>query len=453
MMKVLIFGTGNFYEKYKDCFRNDIQIVGFLDNNEQKVGKLLDGKPIFKMCAVCDLEYDFIFLLSAYYMEMRQQLLPFGISPDVIYDINHMEKICREEENDFNERMLVKDKNTKIVLFSPGFSFSGAQNAMVQLIDFLKTKHFNIIVVSSEDGILREILKEKGVQTLLIRDMNRSNRQFVQLLGWADLVWINTAWLYSVVYECLTFGKRIFWWLHESGPIQYIGADYWKAYEKCKELRILSVSPVVNTLLSDVLNQKKVSDLRYGLKEYTLEKKKNYDDKTIFAIIGNISYIKAQDIFVQAAKLVLQKTRYAVEFWIIGRGDCSGLQKETGNIEEIKFQGEVGNEKMPDIYRDIDVLVSCSREDAMPIVVTEALMNKKTVIVSDCIGTAMYIQDKFNGLIVQTGSVEALFYAMVWILDHPKQSAEIGEKGYRIYKEYFTLGCFETKVAQIINEI
>lgn len=453
MMKVLIFGTGNFYKKYKDWFRSDISIVGFLDNSIKKTGKLLDGKTIYAPCAVHNLKYDFIFLLSSYYMEMRQQLISLGISSDVIYDINHMEKICRDEENEFNAKILIRDEKTNIVLFSPGFSFSGAQNAMVKLIDSLGTEHFNMIVASSEDGILRKTLKAKGVQPILIRDINRNNRQFIQLLDWADIIWVNTAWLYSVVYESLDFGKKIFWWIHESGPIKYIATNYWEAYEKCMELRILSVSPIVNRLLTDLLNSQKVLDLRYGLKEYDIGKKKRPNGKTVFAVIGDISFIKAQDIFIQAAKLVLKKSIYSVEFWIIGRGDCSRLQAETKDIEEIKFQGEISNDKMPEIYRNIDVLVSCSREDAMPIVVTEALMNQKAVIVSDCIGTAIYIQDKLNGLIVQTGSIEALYNAMIWVLDHPRQSVEIGRRGYEIYKEYFTLERFETDVARIINGI
>ncbi len=45
-MKILIFGIGSDYEKYKKYFI-DCEIVGLLDNNSKKIGSVKDGITIY----------------------------------------------------------------------------------------------------------------------------------------------------------------------------------------------------------------------------------------------------------------------------------------------------------------------------------------------------------------------------------------------------------------------
>ena len=45
-VKILIFGTGKYYQNRKKSFQ-DVEVIGFLDNSESKIGYKLDGKKIF----------------------------------------------------------------------------------------------------------------------------------------------------------------------------------------------------------------------------------------------------------------------------------------------------------------------------------------------------------------------------------------------------------------------
>ena len=65
-MRILIFGTGKVYERYKGKLRDDIIIVGFLDNDKGKQGKYFEGKKIYSPQEAVGLEYDFIFLMIKY---------------------------------------------------------------------------------------------------------------------------------------------------------------------------------------------------------------------------------------------------------------------------------------------------------------------------------------------------------------------------------------------------
>lgn len=73
--RILIFGTGaggtNFY---KSC-RGRYNVVGFLDNNQQKHGQVLFGKPIHNPHRLNDLSFDQIIIASDYYREIYPQLV------------------------------------------------------------------------------------------------------------------------------------------------------------------------------------------------------------------------------------------------------------------------------------------------------------------------------------------------------------------------------------------
>lgn len=72
--KVLIFGTGAggrcFYKD--NCKRYNV--IGFIDNNQQKQGELFLGKRVFAPQEISMLDYDKIIIASDYYVEIFEQL-------------------------------------------------------------------------------------------------------------------------------------------------------------------------------------------------------------------------------------------------------------------------------------------------------------------------------------------------------------------------------------------
>ncbi len=73
--RVLIFGTGaGGVHVYKSC-RGRYNVIGFLDNNQQKQGHLLFGKPIHAPQKLKELVFDKIIIASDYYREIYQQVV------------------------------------------------------------------------------------------------------------------------------------------------------------------------------------------------------------------------------------------------------------------------------------------------------------------------------------------------------------------------------------------
>ena len=214
-MRVLIFGTGVYYERWKARIRKDLEIVAFLDNNECIQGTMLDDKPILSPQIIGDIEYDFIFLLSAYYIEMRKQLRELGVSDDSIYDVNQIEKLCECEPARYYGTISKQSRNKKILVFSHALSSSGAQNVMFIALCELKKIGYDLIVISKTDGILRERFLERNIPVIIMQDLRWDNPQLIELMNWADEILVNTLWLYYIVNEMAVYGKRIVWWVHE----------------------------------------------------------------------------------------------------------------------------------------------------------------------------------------------------------------------------------------------
>lgn len=451
MVDVVIFGTGEYYQKYKKELKKEINIIGFLDNNEKKQGTDIDGIRVYAPCYISKLKYDYVFLLSGFYLQMKKQLLDLGVTEDVIKDINELNVLCDAQITECTYQLPQNEKKN-ILFLSPAFTFSGAQNAMMYAAGVLYNHGYNVIICSSVEGVLQQKIEEKGMQAILIRDLNRSNRIFTQLCEWADVIWANTVWMYSQVCEAIPFQKRVIWWLHESGPIDFITAKYMNQIVEASNVEVYSVSPVVRKKFVKKTNgQKAVKELLYGIPAYEIpEEKKNY---LTFAVVGDISPEKAQDIFLKAIDLLDDSYKRNNQFWIVGRGK---MKAEWNAIMQknpcITYKGEVKNADMPKVYQKIDVLISCSREDAMPIVVTEAFMNQKLVIASDAIGTMKYIKSGENAIVIKAGDAEDLKDKIMWTIEHWQICEKMKAEGRKIYEKYFTLRVFNENVLRIMND-
>ena len=102
-------------------------------------------------------------------------------------------------------------------------------------------------------------------------------------------------------------------------------------------------------------------------------------------------------------------------------------------------------------YEEIDVVVCPSRNDPMPVVVTEGMMMKKVCIVSEDVGQATILTDGESGLICRTGDAEDLCKKMKWAIDHKDRCVEMGNKAHELYKQFFSMEKFEHNVMKIME--
>lgn len=78
----------------------------------------------------------------------------------------------------------------------------------------------------------------------------------------------------------------------------------------------------------------------------------------------------------------------------------------------------------------VDLVVSCSYREGLPLNILEAMLCKKPVVVSMNRGHKELVKSKENGFIVKADSVKQYVSRIRWFYDHPNASVKMGINGY-----------------------
>jgi glycosyltransferase involved in cell wall biosynthesis len=154
--------------------------------------------------------------------------------------------------------------------------------------------------------------------------------------------------------------------------------------------------------------------------------------KTIL-FVGNVNRTKGIDIFLKAARLVLQKYPN-IKFMVTLHEPYEVIQNVKtlashllGTAVEIK--GVVKN--MAKLMASVDIVVVPFRSTEgisdIPLVILEAMAIGKPVIATGVGGVTEVIRDRENGLLVKTDDVQDLTNAMITLLVNSELRNEIGK--------------------------
>jgi len=139
----------------------------------------------------------------------------------------------------------------------------------------------------------------------------------------------------------------------------------------------------------------------------------------IFRLVMNArftEYKNHKDLF-DALYIVKQKG-IKFQLTLIGRGghlkgNLLKYAEELGLSEDIKYIEAMPYEKMRDLYISQDILVLPSYNEAIGMVVPEAMACGIPTITSDTVGSNTYVKDGETGLVFKTGDAEDLAKSLI----------------------------------------
>ncbi|HEY7615320.1 MAG TPA: glycosyltransferase family 4 protein [Terriglobales bacterium] len=163
--------------------------------------------------------------------------------------------------------------------------------------------------------------------------------------------------------------------------------------------------------------------------------------------IGRLAPIKDPGLFLQSVKLFSEPAR--VRFVMVGDGELNGRCKETIQQDRLgRFVDLLGwRRDLPEIYRDLDLVVSTSINEGTPIALIEAMASGKAVVSTDVggvrdlmCGTARSLghMDVFeNGILVRRDP-QRVADAIHYLILHPEERRAMGEAGRAFAQERFS---------------
>lgn len=457
--KILIFGTGDYYQRYKNWL-NEYHVIALIDNNPRKQGGLLDNCRVISPEEGIGLEYDFIVILSVHDKEMREQLLSLGVDYKKIYNQNdlHLLQINRvvrpltiytsRSGEMHNYEAYKYNVSDKIVLFSNDLHINGASLALVHAANVLAVCR-DVLVVTGEDGPCREILNNRGIDVIIDKNISVSSMDQIPWLADARLMICNTINFYRFL-EKRYLDIPVIWWLHEP-PFFYESLDKDILGNIPQEnMQILVVSKIAQNAYQRYYPQALINILPVYVDE--VEKiDRNQHKRFTFAVIGYVRPWKGQDIFIHVAQ-EMQDDYDDIEFLIIGDNSSHFAQKlKDAENDKIHFIGEMSPVQLNEMYEDIDVVVCPSRIESLSIVVIEAMLRGIPSIVSSSAGVAEYITDGVDGWIFTSESIDELKEKMVFAIEHKEETAQMGQRSRKIYEKHFSKEVFTERLLRIID--
>lgn len=455
-LNVIIFGTGQLYKKNKYRFV-DMNIVVFLDNDERKHGTMLDGVMVDKPENIIHYDFDYVILASKFFEQMREQLILLGVSQNVILDWEHrgdFENI--RNIRSYNVKKELQDYAKKVLLVTHDMSLTGAPIVLLYMAKILEKNGYKVDVYSKTTGpLVFEFLKQ-DISVHIFDEFHFMREEVTTYFNEYNLVVINTVTLFKLVHEVEIIGIPIIWWLHEEDDV-YQSYRMTKA-DLCvgKNVYIYGVGNRSISSYERYSGKRVTGELVYGIENIQNQKickseGKSEGNQIVFTIIGSVCDRKGHDVLLQVIVENVLKWRNYIEFWIIG-AITEEYKKRFDKIENVKIWGRQTHEQVEKMYKQIDVVVCPSRNDPMPVVLAEGMMNRKLCIASDMTGTAELITPYEDGLICKAGDAHSLADCIQWVLDHKDKINTIGEKGYSIYEKWFSMESFENNVLRIISE-
>jgi len=447
MKKVILFGAGARTPNIIRSIKSNIKLVCIVDNDNSKWHKNIDGIKVCSPEIIKEIDFEIIFIIPFDYFLIQQQLLDLGVDVRKIYNSTHLELICNETDIIKYASRVVTDKQS-IIAFSHALSSTGAQNVLATCLFEYQKMGFKIIVISQSDGELRKTFVDKGIEVLIIRDLYTHVHTIGKMISKSKLVIINTLWLYYVALDICHYGGKTIWWIHESINLEYINPGVFK---KCidKNIDIYAVSETVrDAILELTLNKINVGILRFGLREYKIYKKEH--EKINFVVLAAISYIKGQDLFIEAVKRLPEDIKAKANFYIIGGGQRTEEMLCAAKMADVKILDQVFHDEISKVYEMADIIVCPSRKEAMSVTVVEGWMHYKPAIVSSAAGVSRYIDDMKGGVVFETDNIDALKESIIFMIRNKKALSDMGNAGNQIFKKYFSIRELDYKLKELI---
>jgi len=361
------------------------------------------------------------------------------------------------------ERMLANydvAKERKVLVLSHELNLTGAPVAILRLTEILKENGYLPVVVSPHNGVLAHNFKASYIPVLLCPQLYTSDmiRHFAGLF---DIIIANTIVSAPAVTALYGFSKPVVWWVHEAEVSYnsdaltampkilpdnvhvYAGGAYAKA-------RLLSHRPAWN--VRELLYY--IPDLIEGAEPYTLPEKA--EGKIVFACIGMLEQRKGQDILVNALESLSEEQVRRGYYIFVGRQCYEPCYESIMTLrnrfpENVLYIEELPIEDVRRLFQRIDCLICCSRDDPMPIVVTEAMAASKLVICSEHTGFAAILRTDGSGLVYNNNDPKELAGCIARVLKYDDELDGLRKLARRSYETHFSKEVFTQSIVNVMD--
>ena len=204
------------------------------------------------------------------------------------------------------------------------------------------------------------------------------------------------------------------------------------------------------------VNESKISIVPPGVSDIFFEKqhysKQNLEGDPILLSIGQLSWIKNQNMMIKTMSVILHNKPNA-HLYLIGPdgGEEDNLQKqsrELGLNEHISFLGVRSSDEVRNYINSVDILLQTSYAEGLSTVLLESIVSQVPFITTDAGGNGYLVEGTNTGLIVNFNDYEKLAEYVLNLLNDEKLIPILSNNGKQ-YSKMFSWNTVFPRIFQI----
>lgn len=362
----------------------------------------------------------------------------------------------------------------RILEFITPSNIGGAENYLVNLSKKLKEKGHDIYILSSNpqngknpDLSVAEFLNKSGLPFKLINvGFKYSPLAILKVLYFSKKN--NIEIIHTHLSKANVIGAIVSKILGLKSVATAHGLNKKSQYKYCDHVICVS-NAVKENLLSQDAREKRLNVIyngididRFnpdaeGLHKRSLEGDLTGKNNAGFnvGIIARLSYEKGVDLFLEAARSMLNKIPDS-KFFIAGNGVLKDeLIKRADNLgigNSVYFLGFVGD-SLVSFINELDVVVFPSLKEGLPLSLIESMSMEKVVIVSDAGGMPEVVEDGKNGFIVKKGDRDGIYQKLVFVYNNKTIIGKMGKEARKTVIEKFNAEIMADKTEDLFKTI
>lgn len=356
------------------------------------------------------------------------------------------------------------NKVKSVLLLSHEMSMTGAPVALQYMAKQLKEDGIFVTVLSPVDGpMVGEMLRDEI--PVIVDGTIGGNAEWIKWASNFDLIVVCTVVPYHNIEQLEQTNIPVIWWIHDGEMSFQLGANKVLPQSLCDNIHVYAGGEYACRIVKKYRPAYEVQELLYCVPDYaqTLPADYRYQidnpaHKLIISSVGSIDKRKAQDVLVKAIRGMKQEDIEKCLFVFVGKNNDETVYRQIEQLqadypEDVCTISQVSREEIADVYRQSAVVICTSRDDPMPVFMTESLMLGVPVICSNNTGTYGLLKDGENGLTFKSEDATELKEKLEFAINNRKQMQIIGQRGRKVYEDNFTKDAFRKALYEMIGKI
>lgn len=172
--------------------------------------------------------------------------------------------------------------------------------------------------------------------------------------------------------------------------------------------------------------------------------------------VARVDPVKGYPVLLEAAR-ILERRGLSFELSMVGSGpgadDLVRAIERLGLCNSVRAIGAIGQDELPELYRQSDIFCLPSFSESLPVVLMEAMATALPVVATAIAGIPELVEQERSGILVPAGRPDSLADALARLIEDPSLRHDLGRAGRATVIERFDADVCGRQAAELLSSL